>query len=74
MVKEFRNEFEVPPNSKIRICCTICEKLINEVKVIHQKELALAKNEDRSEPDWSNTIEMLLRKGVRIYKQTPTGK
>jgi hypothetical protein len=26
------------------------------------------KAEDRIEPDWSNTIEMLLHKGVRSYK------
>jgi hypothetical protein len=27
---------------------------------------------DRSEPDWSNTIEMLLRKGVKAYKSSST--
>jgi len=27
-----------------------------------------AKAEDRTEPNWSNTVEMLLRKGVRNYR------
>ena len=35
---------------------------------IHMQEIQQAKAEDRTEPDWSNTIEMLLRKGVRGYK------
>ncbi len=35
---------------------------------IHNLEIDRAKTEDRTEPDWSNTIEMLLRKGVRSYK------
>ena len=32
------------------------------------QETEQAKAEDRTEPDWSNTIEMLLRKGVRGYR------
>ncbi len=31
------------------------------------QEIERAKSEDRVEPDWSNTLEMLLRKGVRSY-------
>jgi hypothetical protein len=28
----------------------------------------IAEEQDRVEPDWSNTIEMLLRMGVKAYK------
>ena len=35
---------------------------------IHMLEIERAKAEDRVEPDWSNTLEMLLRKGVRGYR------
>jgi hypothetical protein len=34
------------------------------MELIYEQELKRAKDEDRAEPDWSNTIEMLLRKGV----------
>lgn len=26
--------------------------------------------EDRTEPDWSNMIEMIIRKGIKAYFQT----
>jgi hypothetical protein len=35
---------------------------------IHREMCGRAMNEDRSEPDWSNTIEMLLRKGVKAFR------
>jgi hypothetical protein len=35
---------------------------------IHMLETERAKAEDRVEPDWNNTIEMLLREGVREYR------
>ena len=64
----FLCEFEVPPNTKIRIVATIDRKLCEEMQRIHMLEIERAKSEDRVEPDWSNTLEMLLRKGVRGYR------
>ena len=43
-------------------------KLCEEMERIHMLEIERAKSEDRVESDWSNTIEMLLRKGVRGYR------
>jgi hypothetical protein len=36
-------------------------------KVIHDREIKRAQEEDRTEPDWSNTVEMIMRKGVKAY-------
>jgi len=44
------------------------------MKLIHEQETRRAKDEDRVEPDWSNTLEMLLRKGVKAYGKTTSGK
>ena len=68
MSRNHESEFEVPPHTKIRIVATVDRRLCEEMELIHEKEVKRAKEEDRSEPDWSNTIEMLLRKGVRAYK------
>jgi hypothetical protein len=68
----YENKEEAPPHTKIRVVATIDEKLVAELKSIHQKEIKIANNEDRVEPDWSNTIEMLLRKGVKAYKSKAT--
>jgi hypothetical protein len=38
------------------------------MKIIHTVEIQGAKNHDRTPPEWSNTVEMLLRKGVKAYK------
>ena len=62
-----KSEFEVPPNTKVRVVATVEKRLCEEMALIHEQETKRAKAEDRSEPDWSNTIEMLLRKGVRAY-------
>ena len=64
----FRSEFEVPPNTKVRVVATVDRKICEEMQLIHTQEMDRAKAEDRVEPDWSNTIEMLLRKGVRGYR------
>jgi hypothetical protein len=60
------------PNNKIRLTATISSKLIVEIKNIHLDEIKSATERDRVEPDWSNTIEMLLRKGVKAYKSKAT--
>jgi hypothetical protein len=64
----FASEFEVPPHTKVRVVATVDRKLCEEMERIHMQETEQAKAEDRTEPDWSNTLEMLLRKGVRSYK------
>jgi hypothetical protein len=66
--RRFISEFEIPPNTKVRVVATIDRKLCEEMQLIHMQETERAKTEDRTEPDWSNTIEMLLRKGVRGYR------
>lgn len=43
-------------------------KLCEEMELIHRLEIQRARAHDRTEPDWSNTLEMLLRKGVKAYK------
>ena len=63
----FSCEFEVPPHTKVRVVATIDRKLCEGMELIHKQEIERAKAEDRTEPDWSNTLEMLLRKGVRSY-------
>ncbi len=65
---EHKNEFEIPPRTKIRVVATIEKGLCGEIERIHEEEVALCKHEDRNEPEWSNTLEMLLRKGVRNYR------
>jgi len=62
------NEFEVPPHTKIRIAATVEQRLLDEIKKIHECEIDFAVENDWVPPDWSNTVEMLLRKGVKAYK------
>jgi hypothetical protein len=68
--KNRKSEFEVPPRTKIRIVATVDRELCEDLERIHEEECRRAKNEDRSEPDWSNTIEMILRKGVKAFRAT----
>ena len=68
--ENLKSEFEVPPNTKVRVVATVDRKLCEEMKQIHEQEVQKAKREDRGEPDWSNTIEMLLRKGAKAYKSS----
>jgi hypothetical protein len=48
---------------------TVDKKLCEEMELIHEAECRLAEDFDREVSDWSNTLEMLLREGVRAYKQ-----
>ena len=68
MMRERKSEFEVPPHTKVRVVATVEKRLCEEIELIHEQEVKRAKDEDRCEPDWSNTLEMLLRKGVRSYR------
>jgi hypothetical protein len=72
--QEAESDFETPPNSKIRIVATVCSRLCDEMKHIHDAEAEDARNHDRTIPDWSNTIEMLLRKGAKAYKSNPEAR
>ena len=72
MSKNHESEFEVPPHTKVRIVATVDRQLCENMELIHEQEVKLAKDEDRTEPDWSNTVEMLLRKGVKAYKLSST--
>ncbi len=38
------------------------------MELIHEVEDRDAEERDRTKPEWSNTVEMLLRKDVRAYK------
>jgi len=69
MMRETKSDFEVPPHTRVRVVATVEKKLCEEMELIHEQEIRHAKDEDRVEPDWSNTIEMLLRKGVKIYRK-----
>jgi hypothetical protein len=44
-------------------------RLKDEMELIHVVECEFAEECDREVPDWSNTLEMLFRKGVRAYRQ-----
>jgi len=67
--RKFICELEVPPHTKVRVIATVDRKLCEEMELIHKLEIERAKAEDRTEPDWSNTIEMLLRKASRIQNK-----
>jgi hypothetical protein len=66
--QEAESDFERAPNSKIRVVATVCSRLCDEMKRIHDAEAEDARNHDRTIPDWSNTVEMLLRKGAKAYR------
>jgi hypothetical protein len=74
MSKNHKCEFEVPSHTKVRVVATVDRLLCQQMELIHEQEVKWAKDEDRTEPDWSNTIEMLLRKGVKAYEQRVYGK
>jgi len=70
MMRERKSELGVPPHTKVRVVATVEKRLCEMIELIHEQEVKRAKDEDRCEPDRSNTIEMLLRKGVKTYSQT----
>jgi len=53
----------------VRVVATVDRKLCEEMEHIHVQEIERARAEDRTEPDWSNTLEMLMKKGARAYKR-----
>ncbi len=57
-----------PPNSRHELGeVTIDLEVLKLCKAIYARECEHAQIEDRPEPKWSHTIEMLLRKGIRAY-------
>ncbi len=65
----YQSETEVPPHTQVLLHVTIDRHLNEEMRRIHDKEIEKAKDEDRPEPDWSCTCEMLCRKGVKAYRK-----
>jgi hypothetical protein len=55
-------------NTKIKLEGTIDKRVFDDFKEIMEIELSKARAEDRVEPNVSNILEMLLRKGIRAYK------
>ena len=55
-------------NGKVRVQATISGKLYGEMKFVEAEEVKLAKENERTEPCWSNVVEMLARKGVKAYR------
>ena len=66
--REVKSKSEVPPGTKIHVVATVEERIVREMRMIHDEETKLAQNGDRVEPDWSNTVEMLLRKGIKTWR------
>jgi hypothetical protein len=58
--------------AKKRIVATVDDKLLGEMRNIHEAEVKSAEEKDRTMPRWSNTVEMLLRKGAKAYKSSST--
>ncbi len=71
--KELRSEFEISPHTKVPIVATVDRKLCQEMELIHTREIERARAEDRTEPDWSNTTEKLVGKGVRDCRRNHKG-
>jgi hypothetical protein len=58
--------------TKKRIVATVDDELFSEVRIIHEAEVKSAEEKDRTMPRWSNTVEMLLRKGTKAHKSSST--
>jgi len=54
--------------TKIKIEGTIDKALFEEFKKIYELETAEAEAEDKAQPNVSQILEMLLRKGIKSYK------
>lgn len=54
---------------KRRVVASVSSVFCLELDRVHDLEVARARDFDREAPCWSNTVEMLLRKGVKAYKQ-----
>jgi len=55
-------------STKIKVEGTIDKKVFDDFKEIMEIEVDKARKDDRVEPNVSNVLEMLLRKGIRAYK------
>lgn len=54
-------------NTKLKVEGTIDKRVFDDFKEIMEIEVEKAQEEDRVEPNVSNILEMLLRKGIRAY-------
>lgn len=55
-------------HTKIKIEGTIDRKVFETLKEIYEIEKREAEAEDKSEPSFSQVLEMILRKGIKAYK------
>ncbi len=55
-------------NTKIKVEGTIDKRVFDDFKGILNQERLKAREADRVEPNVSNVLEMLLRKGIKAYK------
>jgi len=55
-------------HTKIKIEGTIDRKVFETLKEIYETEKREAEAEDKSEPSFSQVLEMILRKGIKAYK------
>jgi len=55
-------------NTKLKVEGTIDKRVFDDFKEIMEIEVDKARAEDRVEPNVSNILEMLLRKGIRAYR------
>ena len=63
-----RDEEQDQLNTKIKIEGTVDRKVFENFKAILSQECSKAREADRVEPNVSNVLEMLLRKGIKAYK------
>jgi len=55
-------------NTKLKLEGTIDKRVFDDFKEIMEVEMEKARAEDRVEPNVSNILEMLLRKGIKAYR------
>lgn len=68
------NEEEEQLFSRYRIEGTIDKKVIQEIREILATERKRAQERDRVPPSLSQVLEMLLRKGIKMWKSEETIK
>jgi len=55
-------------HTKIKIEGTIDRQVFINLKEVYETEKREAEAEDKSEPSFSQVLEMILRKGIKVYK------
>ncbi len=55
--------------TRVKVEGTVAKSVFDEFRRIHELEIRRAEAEDKAEPSVSHVLEMLLRKGIRAYKE-----